>query len=84
LIVGFDDSIPSFYTDKDRERGYINVLDRRGKRFRAPMVSVAVAIITNRQRSYQYVGQIAADAAEVKKYVKSLPGSHYAFDRRTK
>ena len=84
LIAGFDNVIPSFYTDQDRERGYINVLDRRGKRFRAPMVSVAVAIITNRQRPFQHVAQIASEAAEVKKYVKSLPGSHYAFDRRTK
>ncbi len=82
VTTHFDLAIPAFYTEQDRERGYIKVLDRRGKRYRAPVVSVSIAIVTNRQRKFQHVAQVASEAAEVKKYVKSLPGSHYAFDRR--
>ena len=80
----FDDAIPRFYTAEDRERGYINVLDRRGKRYRAPVVTVSIAIVTNRQKKFAHIAQIASEAAEVKKYVKSLPGRQYAFDRRNK
>lgn len=84
VIARFDAAIPHYYTEHDRERGYIHVLDRRGKPYRAPLVTVAVAIVTNKTRPFTHLGQIAAAAAEVKKYVKSLPGSRYAFDRRQK
>jgi diguanylate cyclase (GGDEF)-like protein len=84
VIDNFDASISSFYTKNDRERGYIKVRDRRGKPFRAPVVSVSIGIVTNSQRTFEHVAQVSAWAAEVKKYVKSLSGSHYAFDRRSK
>lgn len=84
VTSNFDSAIPTFYSAQDRERGYIQVLDRRGKRYRAPVVSVSIAIVTNRQKKFEHVAQVSAEAAEVKKYVKSLPGSQYAFDRRTK
>jgi hypothetical protein len=45
-------------------------------------MSVSIAIVTNEHTQFQHPGQIAARAAEVKRYVKSLPGSQYAFDRR--
>jgi diguanylate cyclase (GGDEF)-like protein len=84
LTASFDAAIPAYYSEDDRARGYINVLDRRGKRYRAPVVSISIAIVTNNQRSFAHVAQVSTWAAEVKKYVKSLPGSHYAFDRRSK
>lgn len=84
IIARFDSSIPRFYHDQDRARGYIQTLDRQGKPFRAPIVAVSIAIVTNKHRVFEHLGQVAAMAADVKKYVKSLPGSHYAFDRRRK
>jgi diguanylate cyclase (GGDEF)-like protein len=80
----FDASIRRFYREEDRARGYIQTLDRQGKPFRAPLVTVSIAIVTNKYRPFEHLGQVAAMAADVKKYVKSLPGSHYAFDRRRK
>lgn len=82
IIARFDSAVPAFYSDEARARGYIEVVDRRGKTFRAALMSVAIAIVTNEQNQFQHLGQIAARAAEVKRYVKSLPGSQYAFDRR--
>lgn len=84
IITRFDKAIPHFYHDEDRVRGYLQALDRQGKPFHAPTITVAIAIVTNRYRPLEHLGQVAAVAAEVKKYVKSLPGSHYAFDRRRK
>ncbi len=82
ILTRFDAEIPTFYPDEVRARGYIEVVDRRGKTFRAPLMSVSIAIVTNEHVTFHHPGQIAARAAEVKRYVKSLPGSQYAFDRR--
>jgi len=84
IIAEFDATIPMFYSKADRARGYIPSIDRRGKPFNAPMVTVSIAIVTNRQRTFQTAEQVATWAAEVKTYVKSLPGSRYVFDRRGK
>ncbi|MCI0475883.1 MAG: response regulator [Anaerolineales bacterium] len=84
VITRFDVEIQLFYPAEVRARGYIETVDRRGNPFRAPIVSVAVAIVTNEQSQFHHPGQVAARAAELKKYVKSLPGSQYAFDRRRK
>ncbi len=84
VITRFDVEVQLFYPEQVRARGYIETVDRRGKPFRAPIISVAVAIVTNEQTQFHHPGQIAARAAELKKYVKSLAGSQYAFDRRRK
>ncbi|MDE3089458.1 MAG: response regulator [Chloroflexota bacterium] len=84
VIDRFDAGVPELYSEETRARGYSIARDRRGRSFRAPIVSVAIAIVTNGQRELQTPLQVAAVAAEVKKHVKSHSGSHYAFDRRAK
>jgi diguanylate cyclase (GGDEF)-like protein len=84
IIAEFDKMIPEHYSEEARTRGYLVSNDRRGRPFRAPIATVAIAIVTNKNRDLQTPTQIASLAAEVKKYVKSHPGSHYAFDRRSK
>jgi len=84
IIDEFDSAIPSYYSEDARERGYIQAVDRRGKTFRAPIMTVSIGIVTNSEQPFRNVAQVAARAAEVKKYVKSLAGSHFAFDRRHK
>jgi PleD family two-component response regulator len=84
LIARFDADIPLFYPEDVRARGYLEVSDRRGAMFRAPLVSLAVAIVTNEQLDLRHPGQVAERAAEVKKLAKSEPGSRYVFDRRRK
>lgn len=84
IIRRFDAAIPQFYSEADRARGYIQATDRQGNPFQAPLVSIAIAIVTNDHRSLEHPLQVADRAVEVKKYVKSLTGSRYAFDRRAK
>ena len=84
IIDRFDAAIPEFYSSEVRERGYSIVRDRLGRIFHAPIATVSIAIVTNAHRDLQNPLQVADIAAEVKKLVKSRPGSHYAFDRRIK
>ncbi|MBI5301645.1 MAG: response regulator [Chloroflexi bacterium] len=82
IITLFDSAMPEHYDAETRKRGYIESKDRVGLPTRFPITSVAIAIITNEQRRLEHPAQVAALAAEVKRVVKSHPGSHFAFDRR--
>lgn len=84
VINYFDAAIPESYAAAARKRGYIEAEDRQGVRVRFPLTSVAIAIITNEHRKLEHPAQVAALAAELKKIVKAHPGSHFAFDRRSK
>ncbi len=84
VIDRFDAAIPGFYDVETRTRGYSIVKDRRGQSFQAPIATVGIAIVTNTHHDLENLMQVADLAAQVKRYVKSKPGSHYAFDRRQK
>jgi diguanylate cyclase (GGDEF)-like protein len=78
----FDRIIPTYYNEADRRRGNIHVKNRQGKPQTFPLMSCAVAACNNMYRSYQNLGEIARDAAELKSFLKSQAGSHYLRDRR--
>lgn len=84
VIRRFDAAIPEYYTQEDRARAYLEVVDRRGHPFQAPLMTLAIAIVSNENRILEHPSQVADLAAEVKGYVKALPGSRFAFDRRRK
>jgi GSPII_E N-terminal domain. len=67
----------------DRKRKAVLVKNRNGVPCSFPLMSVCIAAITNQHKPYQNLAEIACDAAEVKAYLKTQPGSHYLRDRRT-
>ena len=79
----FDRIMLTYYNEKDREQGFIRVTNRRGKRENFPLMSCSVAACTNEHRPYESFGEIARDAAALKCFLKSQPGSHYLRDRRS-
>ncbi len=78
----FDAVIPGYYAPDDRMRGYLEMIDRQGDLRRVPIISLGAAIVTNEQRPLEHPLQVAQIAAELKRYLKTLPGSQIAFDRR--
>lgn len=82
IIKMFDAEISSLYREEDQKRGYIVVQDRRGISHRVPIMSISLAIVTNVQRDFKSILELAEASAEIKKYIKSKPGSNYAWDRR--
>lgn len=83
-IKEFDAMIPDFYAPPDRANGYVETLDRQGDLRRVPFVSLGAAVVTNENRSLEHPLQVAQIAAEIKQYLKTLPGSQIVFDRRHK
>ncbi len=82
IISEFDRVIPEYYDSEDREKGYIEGTDRYGVKRRFPLLTISIAVVSDAQRNIQSPTEIAQVAAEIKDFVKTLPGSNYLFDRR--
>jgi GGDEF domain-containing protein len=84
IINRFDIAIPDFYDPADRKRGFIMGRTRRGEGSKFPIMSLSIAVVTNLGRRLTSSLQVGEIAAELKGYVKSIPGSVYVVDRRRK
>jgi len=82
IIGEFDRVIPFFYSEQDRGRGYIETTDRYGVTRQFPLMSISIAVVSDVSRDILSPTEIAQVAAEIKDYVKTLPGSNYLVDRR--
>ncbi|MDD5675727.1 MAG: HAMP domain-containing protein [Chitinivibrionales bacterium] len=82
FITIFDRGIYQFYNSIDARNGFIESVNRRGERQRFPLMSVSVAVVTNKTRPFTRHAEMIQVAAEVKKVVKGIDGSCYAIDRR--
>ncbi|MGI6777783.1 MAG: response regulator [Acetivibrionales bacterium] len=82
IILDFDKRIPSLYTIKDRLKGFIKTTDRRGNSTEYPIMSVSLAVLSNKNRNLADHFCVAEIAAELKMKAKSIKGSVYVLDRR--
>lgn len=82
IIVDFEKTVPSFYNETDRKKGYIIGHDRRGREQKIPLLSISIGVVTNKFRKIEHVAQIGEIGAELKAYAKSLERSNYVKDKR--
>ncbi|MGE5308635.1 MAG: diguanylate cyclase [Deltaproteobacteria bacterium] len=83
FICLFDNIIPFHYTAQDRARGFIVAKDRSRKTRNAPLMSVSIALINRHSSSeLRNMLEINEKVAEVKRYLKEIPGSKFMADRR--
>ncbi|MGH7198116.1 MAG: EAL domain-containing protein [Candidatus Omnitrophota bacterium] len=77
IIRQFDETIPNFYDEADRKRGYVLSRENGGLYERYPMMSVTVVIVQGENLEASQVGQLGEMANKLKKTAKSVPGSCY-------
>lgn len=82
IIIAFDRIVPTFYDLEDRERGYIQTMDRQGNENQFPLVSLSIGIAHNSYRSFSHYGEFTEIASEMKKHAKCHNGSCYKIDKR--
>ena len=75
----FDRLIPLYYNKGDRERGYIETIDRYGQMRRFPVMTVSIAAITKTGRVRSHA-ELALVSAELKKQAKAIPVTAYVRD----
>jgi hypothetical protein len=77
----FTKEVHKLYEPDVRQRGWIEVNDRKGRPSRVPLCSVSIGIVRS-DRGFQTSAEMAEAAAEVKAVAKREPGSTWAVDRR--
>ena len=77
LVDVFDKQIRPFYTEADREQGFIVGKDRRGHEQTFPLLSVSVAMLTGDGNRFKNALEMAELTAELKEYAKSLVGNNF-------
>jgi GGDEF domain-containing protein len=82
IIDSFDKMILDFYDLEDGQRGYIQGETRQGQKVTFPIMTLAIAVVTNQNRRLLNHIQVGEIAAEMKKYAKSFSRSIFAVDRR--
>jgi diguanylate cyclase (GGDEF)-like protein len=84
VISTFDRMVPFRYEEADRERGWIEVPNRKGEMERYEIVTISIAVLKNQKRMFNHPGEMSHMMADLKKYTKTLPGSNYVIERRRK
>lgn len=82
IIKQFDKNITEFYSEEDIKNGYIKIPNRKGKMEKYPLMTITVAMISNKMRKYDSVLELAEDGASVKKKAKTIEGSTFLENRR--
>ena len=82
IIDSFNKMILSFYDLEEQQRGYILGETRQGQKVSFPIMTLAIAVVTNQNRRLQNHIQVGEIAAELKSYAKSFPHSTFVVDRR--
>lgn len=83
FISLFDRLIPFHYSDTDRSRGYIVATDRARKVKNIPLMSVSLALVIKDSASdISSAIEVNEKVFEIKRYLKTVPGSKFMSDRR--
>ncbi len=82
IVARFDRGVLEFYDPEDRDRGYVETVDRYGDRRRAGPVAISIGVATTAHRELSTQWEISAVATEMKHKAKGVGGSNFEIDRR--
>ncbi|MBN1913802.1 MAG: diguanylate cyclase [Candidatus Omnitrophica bacterium] len=83
FIIMFDKLMRFHYSKEDRDQGFIVARDRSRKIQNIPLMSVSVAIVNKTDpQAVKSLIEINERVAEIKRYLKGIPGSKFMVDRR--
>ncbi len=82
IVKRFEEMVPGFYDRKDRERGFIEVVDRQGDITRFPFATVTIVVVQDEGGRYNHVGALGEVVSELKRFGKLQSGSTVVHDRR--
>ncbi|KAB2333058.1 GGDEF domain-containing protein [Bacillus mesophilum] len=80
LIKDFNILIKRFYSTEHLSQQYITTEDRQGVIRKFPLVSISIAIVTNKNKVYRSAEELVEIVTAVKKRCKEIKGSCYLAD----
>ncbi|MEU3454381.1 response regulator [Micromonospora sp. NPDC006766] len=82
-VEDFEKAADALYDPVDRERGFVELKDRRGNIRRAALVTLSIGVsLSDAGKRFTDPLEAIAVASEMKTVAKSQPGSYVAVDRR--
>lgn len=84
IILKFESNVKKFFTPEDREKGYIEIANRKGIIEKFQLTSISIAAVVVDKNRFKNILEIGDVAAQVKHAVKSVMGSSYIVNRRKK
>ena len=82
IIANFDVQVLQYFNDLDKERGYIEVANRRNIIEQFPLTSISIGVVVVNKDRFKNILEIGEIGAQVKHLAKITPGSAYAINRR--
>ncbi len=82
MLTYFDHHVEKYFTEEDREKGYIEVANRKGIIEQFPLTSLSIGVVVADVGRFNNILEIGEIGAQVKHVAKSVMGSSYAVDRR--
>lgn len=82
IILEFDQEILDYYTDEDKERGFLKVPNRKGMIEEIPLMSISIGVVEVSKGRFNNVLEIGEVGAQVKHLAKVTQGSAYAINKR--
>ena len=82
IIANFDVQVLQYFNNLDKERGYIEVANRRNVIEQFPLTSISIGVVEVNRGRFKNILEIGEIGAQVKHLAKITPGSAYAINRR--
>ena len=82
IIAEFDKQVGKYFDEKDNERGYIEVENRKGIIEQFPLTSISIGAVEVTRERFKNTLEIGEAGASVKHLAKTIFGSTYVIDRR--
>ncbi|MFN8586912.1 MAG: response regulator [Candidatus Eisenbacteria bacterium] len=82
ILEWFNTSARELYDTEDRERGYVEVLNRRHVAERFPLMSLTIAMVSTDRVPVTHLAELIDIAQELKAHGKGIPGSVLVGERR--
>lgn len=82
ILLDFDQGVLKYFNEKDIEKGYLEVPNRKCVLEQFPLTSISIGVVIADKGRFNNVLEIGEVAAQVKHLAKVTPGSTYVIDRR--
>ncbi len=79
-----DELAPSFYTEQDRQQGFMLSKNRKGEEEKFPFLAIGIGVVHNTKRKLTSFAMVSSIGSELKCLAKKHEkGSFYVLDRRS-
>lgn len=82
IVKMFDAKIVRLFEKEDLDRGYVEVINRKGIVDRFPLLTITIAVVADTSGESAHIARISDVASELKRYGKTLEGSVIVKERR--